>query len=246
MAKTPPRSNSSAPAPSGPSWAACLVIATLSGVIGALLTYAWLAPRLARPAEISASSPAPAPLAPSEPSATVPAVAGPATPPANLTAGQSPAEADRTLGDFHYDHGDWAQAAKFYESAIRLGADDPDIRTDLGNAYRFSNRADDALAQYRTAQRLNPQHEFSLFNQGGLFLEQFKDPAQAVEIWNEYLRRFPNGRSAGAARELIARVQGGSGATPVPAGAAPPAKPPAAPADATEARLMQLVNAHGH
>jgi tetratricopeptide (TPR) repeat protein len=96
-----------------------------------------------------------------------------------------------------------------YEAAIRQGIVDADIRTDLGNAYRFIGRFDDALAQYHRAQQLNPQHEFSLFNQGGLFLEDLKQPAKAIAIWQEYLVRFPNGQNVAAARQLIAQAQGG-------------------------------------
>ncbi|MDI1320725.1 MAG: hypothetical protein PSW75_11125, partial [bacterium] len=35
-----------------------------------------------------------------------------------LTAGQPPAQAARTLGNFYYDHQNWALAIKEYESAI--------------------------------------------------------------------------------------------------------------------------------
>ena len=92
-------------------------------------------------------------------------------------------------------------------SAIRARIDDADIRTDLGNAYRFIGRFDDALAQYRRAQQMNPAHEFSLFNQGGLFLEDLKQPAKAIEVWEEYLVRFPDRPECLAARQLIAQAQ---------------------------------------
>lgn len=141
-----------------------------------------------------------------------------------LTAGKSPVDAARTLGNFYYDHQNWPQAIEHYQSAIRQGSDDADIRTDLGNAYRFAGRPDDALLQYQLAQKMNPAHEFSLFNQGGLFLEAYGQPAKAVEIWQEYLARFPNGRSANAARLLITQTQGG-----LPAVSTLPATPAAAP-----------------
>ena len=158
-----------------------------------------------------------------------------------LTAGQTPAQADRTLGNFHYDHQDWPKAITHYESAIRQGSDDADIRTDLGNAYRFTGRLDDALAQYHRARQMNPSHEFSLFNQGGLYLEDLKQPAKAIEIWQEYLVRFPNGRSVMAARQLIAQAQVALG-VPVssPASAARPA---AGQTSAAEALILERINA---
>lgn len=144
-----------------------------------------------------------------------------------LTAGQNPVQADRTLGNFYYDHQNWPKAIEHYQSAIRQGSDDADIRTDLGNAYRFAGRPDDALVQYGLAQKMRPTHEFSLFNQGGLFLEDFKQPARAVEIWQEYLVRFPTGRNVEAARQLIARTQGTDvlPALPSPTAAGPKTSP---------------------
>jgi len=174
-------------------WLAFGLMGVTGALLGATATYLWLLPRLA-PTGADATTPA--------------ALVQPATglPPPELTAGMVPAEADRALGNFYYDRQDWLQAARSYESAIKGGADDPDVRTDLGNAYRFSNRPNDALAQYRRAQELNPNHEFSLFNQGGLFLEDLKDRDQAVAVWTEYLRRFPQGQNVLAAQKLLAQT----------------------------------------
>lgn len=183
------------------------------------------------------------PRAPAPGAVPVPTNPNPVThrPAPDLTAGQPPAQADRTLGNFYYDHGNWEMAMRHYESAIRQGIDDADIRTDLGNVYRFAGRPDDALRQYTLAQRMNPNHEFSLFNQGGLFLENLQQPDKAVEVWQEYLRRFPNGRSAAAARQLLAQVQGP--AAPAP-GAAPEAVTPAAPPPSgAEALILRQIEA---
>jgi tetratricopeptide (TPR) repeat protein len=212
-----------------PPWLALLFVGLTGVLIGATGTYFVLRPQLQR------SAPAPTQLA-------APGNAGmPAdhAPPPSLTAGKTPAQADRALGNFHYDHGNWPLAQKHYEAAIRQGEDDADIRTDLGNVYRFSGRAQEALTQYELAQRMNPQHEFSLFNQGGLFLEEFKDPVRAVAAWNDYLRRFPNGRNAEITRQLIAQANGGAAPGPTAAPGMPPTGP--RPLDPTEQRLLELV-----
>jgi tetratricopeptide (TPR) repeat protein len=180
------------PASENSSWLAFALIGLCGILIGATGTYLLLLPRLQR-----ASIP---------PDATVLSDPRSHRPPGDLTAGMPPAQADRTLGNFYYDHENWSQAIHHYELAVRQGADDADTRTDLGNAYRFSGRPGDALAQYRLAQQMNPAHEFSLFNQGGLFFEDLHQPQKAVEIWQEYLARFPQGRNAEAARQLIAKT----------------------------------------
>lgn len=216
------------PAPSS-SWATLAVIALFGVLFGATLMYFALRGR----------PPAPGAVA-------VVANPDPAThrPDPNLTAGQAPAEAARTLGNFYYDHQNWAQAIEHYQAAIRQGTDDADIRTDLGNAYRFAGRPDDALLQYTLAQKMNPAHEFSLFNQGGLYLEAYQQPAKAVEVWQEYLGRFPNGRSASAARQLIAQTQGGLPVVPALPAAGPGGPPaPALAPSAAESLILKQIEA---
>lgn len=189
---------------------------TMAGVFGLLaggtFTYLALQPRLRTPAPPPAGTAAAA--LPDDPTSHAPSP--------DLTAGMPPAQADRTLGNFYYDHQNWPLAIRHYEAAISQGSNDSDIRTDLGNAYRFANRPEDALAQYQLAQKMNPAHEFSLFNQGGLYLEQLRQPQKAIEVWNEYLARFPQGQNVAAARQLIAQAQGGASglALPAPAGGA--------------------------
>jgi tetratricopeptide (TPR) repeat protein len=233
MAKNPaPSADNSSGAPLWISHALVGVSGICLGIIG---TYLALKPQLARPA-------APLTQAQVESVTGAGSSGGSALPPAGLTAGMAPAQADRTLGNFYYDQSNWSQAIRYYESAIKQGSDDADIRTDLGNAYQFAGQPTEALAQYQKAQQLNPQHEFSLFNMGGLYLNGLHSPTKAVEVWNAYLTRFPNGRNAAAARQLIAQAGGGTvaapGAAQMPATASAPS---ASGPDATEARLLKLV-----
>jgi tetratricopeptide (TPR) repeat protein len=115
----------------------------------------------------------------------------------------SPAEAARTLANWNYDRENWQPAIKHYEQAIASGADTPDVRTDLGNCYRFSGQPQKALEQYQIAQKENPQHENSLFNQISLFDEVLHDHNRAVSTAREFLARFPQSSKAAAARKVI-------------------------------------------
>jgi len=116
----------------------------------------------------------------------------------------SPAEAALALGNWNYDHQGWQQAIAAYQRAVSLGMDNADVRTDLGNALRFSGEPKKALEQYQTARKLNPQHENSLCNMATLYAQVLNDPASAVAAWNEYLLLFPNGEKAAAARQFVA------------------------------------------
>ena len=119
----------------------------------------------------------------------------------------SPADAAKTLADWNYDRQNWPHAIEHYQEAIARGLDNPDVRTDLGNCFRFTGQPQKALEQYKIAQTQNPMHENSLFNQAGLFAEVLHDDQQARAIAHEFLTRFPRSSRAESARELIGRLE---------------------------------------
>lgn len=126
----------------------------------------------------------------------------PTAPVANVLQ-SSTADAAIVRGNNAYDHQQWADAIREYQDAIAKGRDNPDVRTDLGNAFRFSGEANKALEQYTIAQRQNPQHENSLFNQISLFMEVMHDPIRAIPVCEEFIKRFPNSEKIGHAKEQL-------------------------------------------
>lgn len=129
-------------------------------------------------------------------------------PPAPAVSRLSTAAADTAdmaivRGNQAYDHQEWAEAIRQYRDAIAKGRDNADVRTDLGNAFRFSGQPEQALEQYTIAQRQNPQHENSLFNQIGLFMEVMHDPSRAIPVCEEFIRRFPNSEKLPRVREQL-------------------------------------------
>jgi hypothetical protein len=122
--------------------------------------------------------------------------------------GMSPSQASLVLANFAYDHQRWPEAIRRYQEAISSGIDNADVHTDLGNAYRFSGQPEEALNQYTIAQRLNPQHENSLFNQISLFAETLNQPGRAVPICEEFIRRFPASDKIPAVQQQLARAKG--------------------------------------
>lgn len=125
-------------------------------------------------------------------------------PPSANVSDLSPADAAVVRGNQAYDHQQWAIAIREYQDAIAKGADNPDVRTDLGNAFRFSGEAEKALEQYTIAQKQNPQHENSLFNQISLFMDVVHDPIRAIPVCEEFIKRFPNSEKAARAKEQLA------------------------------------------
>ncbi len=118
----------------------------------------------------------------------------------------APADAARTLANWNYDRQDWTQAIEHYQTAIAEGADTPDVRTDLGNCFRFLGQPQKALEQYELAQKQNPQHENSLFNQISLYADLLHDKEHALVVGQEFLARFPQSPQAATARQLLDRL----------------------------------------
>jgi len=119
----------------------------------------------------------------------------------------TPGYAAATLANWNYDRQNWPHAIEHYQEAIARGADNPDVRTDLGKCFRFVGQPQKALEQYEIAQKENPQHENSLFNQAGLFAEVLHDKAKAQSIAREFIARFPQSSRAKSARKLMLELQ---------------------------------------
>ena len=119
----------------------------------------------------------------------------------------APADAARTLANWNYDRQNWSHAIEHYEAAIARGADTPDVRTDLGNCFRFLGQPQKALEQYELAQKQNPQHENSLFNQISLFADLLHDKERALAVGQEFMTRFAPSPRAATAQKLIEKLQ---------------------------------------
>ena len=161
---------------------ACIGVAVLSSALtGGIVV--WL---------ISGQKPAEAVFTPQ--SNGTPVVSAPAeTPPAGVV----------ESANWLYDHQRWNEAIAAYEKALTAGFDNPDVRTDLGNCYRFSNRPEAALEQYQLAQKQDANHEHSLYNQASLYAEVLKNPAKADEIARQFIARFPNSPSSATAKKYL-------------------------------------------
>lgn len=68
------------------------------------------------------------------------------------------------LGNLHYDVQMWDQAVGYYERALDLQPDNPDVITDLGVCYRNLGQSEQALEMFEKAAGLAPNHHQSRFN----------------------------------------------------------------------------------
>ena len=65
-----------------------------------------------------------------------------------------------------FDAEQYPQAITWYEQAIALNPNDPNVSTDLGVAYYYTNQPDRALAQFDQSLTIDPKHIKTLLNVG--------------------------------------------------------------------------------
>lgn len=196
-------------------WFHYLIVITIAGLVGSgvalFITSRHKAEQKPPAANLMSESVDPAAQIPGAPE---PGEGAPPTPPSTndepppmLAGNMPPPQAALALGNWYFDHQNWKKAIEKYESAIDLGIDNADVRTDLGSAYRFSGDAKKALELYEFAHKMDPRHENSLFNQGAVYVLMLDQPQKGVDIWKAYIQKFPNGQSVENAKKLIAHAE---------------------------------------
>ncbi len=108
------------------------------------------------------------------------------------------------LGHAYYDTDQPVKSVQAYDKALALDPNDPDVLTDQGvMLLEKLQQFEAALENFKKAQKLNPQHAQSLFNQGIAYQFFLKDLPKAQKVWEEYLVKFPNLPNAQNARSNL-------------------------------------------
>lgn len=112
----------------------------------------------------------------------------------------------------------WNSAIAYYERALDLEGEDPNVRTDLAIAYFYSGQGLRAIDTIEGVIDDDPEFAPAYFN-AGIFYRAFDRPDDAIAAFERHIELAPDAQTATTARtwldELIA--QGGAvEATPTP------------------------------
>ncbi len=95
------------------------------------------------------------------------------------------------LANLYFDAERYDDAIKWYEAAMKLAPKDPNVSTDLGVSYYYTNQPDRALAQFDHSLSIDPKHTKTLLNQGIVRAFGKQDLAGAQESWQQVLAIAP-------------------------------------------------------
>ena len=96
------------------------------------------------------------------------------------------------LGNVYYDGQQYPSAIQYYEKALSVHPENPDVRTDMGTAYWYTGNADKAIAEMETSLKYRDGHPQSLFNLGWVRWQGKGDAKGAVDAWEKLLKANPS------------------------------------------------------
>ena len=115
------------------------------------------------------------------------------------------------LANFLYDQKQYEKAIPWYQQALELDPKNVNARTDLGTAFYYTGRPQDALREYDQSLKINSSHEQTLLNIIVVSLNGTHDVAGAQKAWNRLNQLNPNHPALAGLKEQIdaARKAGG-------------------------------------
>jgi tetratricopeptide (TPR) repeat protein len=111
------------------------------------------------------------------------------------------------LGNLFYDGQQFPTAIEYYERALAIHPENPDVRTDMGTAYFYKGDADRAIAELQTSLKYRPGHPQTLFNLGWVRWQGKQDPKGASEAWKQLLKDNPNYPQRQQVEQYIAKAK---------------------------------------
>ena len=99
------------------------------------------------------------------------------------------------------------QAITYYEQALEIGGENPDILTDVGICYRRLGQPEKAVEYFQKARSADPEHALSVLNLGIVLFHDLQDKKKALDAWREYLALDPQGQRADMIRKVVAQIE---------------------------------------
>jgi len=111
------------------------------------------------------------------------------------------------LGDMYYDGRQYPSSIQYYERALAIHPESPDVRTDMATALWYTGNADRAVAEMETSLKYQPGHSQTLFNLGWVRWQGKADAKGAVDAWQKLLKANPDYPQRQQVEQYIAKAK---------------------------------------
>lgn len=110
------------------------------------------------------------------------------------------------LGNLLMDHSRFDEAARWYREALALKPDVPDVLVDLGACLVNGGKPAEGLVEFDKALKKDPGHKKAAFNKGIALMETGRRQ-EAVAVWEDLVKRFPDDPQLAGLRQQIDQVR---------------------------------------
>ena len=107
------------------------------------------------------------------------------------------------LANLYFDAERYDDAIKWYEQALALAPNDPNVSTDLGVCYYYTNQPDKALVQFAHSLQIDPKHTKTLLNVGIVKAFGKQDLEGAAQAWQQVIQLAPDSPEGQAAKRAL-------------------------------------------
>ncbi len=111
------------------------------------------------------------------------------------------------LGNAQMDAQRFAEAIIAYQRALDLDPKNVDVRVDMGTCYRGVGQPEKALAEYRQALKLSPNHPNANRNSGVVLAFDLNRKVEGIKAFEKYLQIAPGAADAVQIRQEIENLK---------------------------------------
>ena len=111
------------------------------------------------------------------------------------------------VGNLYYDAQQYPEAAKYYESSLKIDPKATNVRTDLGTAYHLMGQPDKAIQEYDEVLKIDSKHANALFNEGMVKWQDKMDLNGAIVAWKRLLETNPDYPQRDRVQQMIAQAE---------------------------------------
>ena len=107
------------------------------------------------------------------------------------------------LGNLYFDAERYNDAIKWYREAHAINPKDPDVSTDLGVSYYYTNQPDQALQQFDKSLQADPKHLKTILNIGVVKAFGKQDLEGAEAAWQQVIQLAPDSPEGQSAKRAL-------------------------------------------